>query len=518
LGGYGEAGEYSSYGVGGLGGVGGDGIRFTAGGEIVNYGAVAGGAGGVGGYGYTRSGQSARGGDGVALTAGGGLVNAGAIVGGQGAAGAGAFDHHNGAGGGAGVRLGAGGDILNTGTVSGGQGGAGSYGGRMGGAGGSGGDGIDLAGGGTLVNLGLVQGAAGGQGGASHHQGGTGPTGAAGVGVYAGPGGAATVTSAGTIAGGVDSLVFASASDVLIADAGARFVGAVVGGGGTFDLGAGNGQIGGLGGAGQVSGDVVASFSGFGAYGVAAGGHWTLSGTNALGAGQSLAEDGVLDVASSLDEAQGASIDIGASGVLRFEGGASILAGGFVNSGLLATAGASVEIDGAVGGFGKVAIQDGILSFESTFSQGVNFSGRTGQLALARSQSFLATISGFAANGQQSLDLGDIAFVSAGEAVFSGNAQGGLLTVSDGTHTAHLRLNGAYLGDAFTAASDGRGGVVITAVATAQVGLPLPAMTHAFVAAMAGLGDSGAGSPGSLAVQPWPTVHATLTAPRTHFA
>ena len=66
----------------------------------------------------------------------------------------------------------------------------------------------------------------------------------------------------------------------------------------------------------------------------------------------------------------------------------------------------------------------------------------------------------------------------------SGTAKGGVLTVSDGTHTALIDLKGDYLGATFTAASDGHGGTVVTATTP---GLP------AFVAAMAAMGGPGAG-------------------------
>jgi len=126
-------------------------------------------------------------------------------------------------------------------------------------------------------------------------------------------------------------------------------------------------------------------------------------------------------------------------------------------------------------------IQNGTLAFGSAFEQNVTFSGKTGELGLAQSQDFYRTITGLAANGKQALDLDDIGFVSSWEATFSGAAAGGLLTVGDGTHTANLHLVGDYVGDAFTAASDGHGGVVITAAP------PQSPSPHAFVAAIASM-------------------------------
>ena len=102
-------------------------------------------------------------------------------------------------------------------------------------------------------------------------------------------------------------------------------------------------------------------------------------------------------------------------------------------------------------------------------------------------QGYTGTISGFSLTGGTSLDLRDIGFVSPTEAVFSGTASGGTLTVSDGTHTARITLAGDYTGSTFTASSDSHGGVII-------VDPPATASAHDFVAAMAGLNASAAGS------------------------
>ena len=123
-----------------------------------------------------------------------------------------------------------------------------------------------------------------------------------------------------------------------------------------------------------------------------------------------------------------------------------------------------MTLAGAVSGAGLATIDDGTLAVEAAgFAQAVRFTGASGTLDLAQSRSFAGSVAGFA--GGDVLDLGDIAFTNAGEASFSGDASGGTLTVSDGTNTASIRLLGNYLGDTFVAASDGAGGVSITAMA-----------------------------------------------------
>ena len=108
-------------------------------------------------------------------------------------------------------------------------------------------------------------------------------------------------------------------------------------------------------------------------------------------------------------------------------------------------------------------------------------------------------MTGFSTTGGTTLDLRDIGFTGPGEATFAGTATSGVLAVSDGVHTAHIRLVEDYLGSTFVASRDGHGGVSIVG-ATAQAHLltaamaPPPAVasphpsTHAMVAAMAGLG------------------------------
>ncbi|MEP6968364.1 MAG: hypothetical protein ABI906_09815, partial [Pseudomonadota bacterium] len=161
-------------------------------------------------------------------------------------------------------------------------------------------------------------------------------------------------------------------------------------------------------------------------------------------------------------------------------------------------------------------------AFGSSFTENVAFTGTSGVLELAQSQSYAGNLRGFSKTGGTSLDLTDIGFVGAGEATFSGNRHSGVLTVTDGTHTAHITLIGDYTGSTFVAGSDGHGGVSIidSQAGVASVAPPhvmATAASHQFIAAMAGLGaiaggalEAGAG---------WRhTAPASLIAPRAHAA
>ncbi len=63
--------------------------------------------------------------------------------------------------------------------------------------------------------------------------------------------------------------------------------------------------------------------------------------------------------------------------------------------------------------------------------------------------------------GSDALDLVDVSYGVNTTATFLGNADGGILTVTDGTHTAHIALVGNYLSSTWTLSSDGNGGTVV---------------------------------------------------------
>ena len=99
--------------------------------------------------------------------------------------------------------------------------------------------------------------------------------------------------------------------------------------------------------------------------------------------------------------------------------------------------GATVEIDGAS-------------------AQSVSFAGTTGTLKLGDAFAFTGQVSGLAE--ADALDLANVRYGANTTATFLGNADGGTLTVTDGTDTAHIALVGDYLGSGWTLSSDGHGG------------------------------------------------------------
>jgi hypothetical protein len=159
------------------------------------------------------------------------------------------------------------------------------------------------------------------------------------------------------------------------------------------------------------------------------------------------------------------------------------------NGGWLYANGGSLTVEGAVTGTGKALIKSGTLTFTSAFNQIVSFIGTSGRVVLAQSQAFTNFVRGFSKTGGTSLDLQDIAFGGATSASYSGTTASGVLTVSDGTHTAHIHLQGDYTGSTFTLSSDGSGGTLVVdppAEAAPRAAAPLTQALAGFGARSAG--------------------------------
>jgi hypothetical protein len=99
------------------------------------------------------------------------------------------------------------------------------------------------------------------------------------------------------------------------------------------------------------------------------------------------------------------------------------------------------------------------LELTSTYPGTVTFASTTGTLKLDNSTSFAGTVAGMA--GSDTLDLADINFATIGTPSFSGTSTAGVLTVTDGSHTANIALLGSYIASTFTVSSDGHGGTFV---------------------------------------------------------
>ncbi|MHB8528859.1 MAG: beta strand repeat-containing protein [Caulobacteraceae bacterium] len=245
----------------------------------------------------------------------------------------------------------------------------------------------------------------------------------------------------------------------------------------------------------------------------------TISGSGNVGGGSLV----LVNQAGGIIDANGASnrllLDTGTNsitnaGLIEATGaGGGKIKSAITNNGVLEADGGTLSVKAAVSGSGSAVIASGMLVFQSSFTQNVAFTGTTGTLGLVAATSYTGAVSGFSHSGGTGLDLRDVGFVSSNEATFAGNSSGGILTVTDGTNTAHINLAGDYTAATFTASSDGAGGVTIVDPTSGSGA----GATSGFVQAMAGLGARGSGSLLSKAhasqmLQPM------LLAARAHFA
>src|SRR5215831_8892763 len=112
------------------------------------------------------------------------------------------------------------------------------------------------------------------------------------------------------------------------------------------------------------------------------------------------------------------------------------------------------------------------LEVISTYSGQVSFTASTGTLELLNSSGFTGSVAGM--TGQDTIDFADIDPTKVQRPTYSGTASGGILTVTDGSHTANIALVGNYIASTFVTSSDGHGGANVvdpSATETSQTSL-----------------------------------------------
>jgi hypothetical protein len=152
------------------------------------------------------------------------------------------------------------------------------------------------------------------------------------------------------------------------------------------------------------------------------------------------------------------------AGVIENAGkGGTLVKSAVSNTGTLkAITAGTLTLAGAVTGAGVAQINGGTLYVQKAFAENVAFTGTTGVLELGASQAFTGKVSGLSKTGTSWLDLADITFTSGvTKASYSGTTAAGTLTVTDGTHTAHITLVGNYFGATFTLSTDGHTGTKV---------------------------------------------------------
>ena len=185
------------------------------------------------------------------------------------------------------------------------------------------------------------------------------------------------------------------------------------------------------------------------------------------GAGELLVQSAVTNTGTMLANSSGGAGRLIVSGVVSNSGLMEATNGALVsienavnNTGTIeALNGGDVVISGVTTGSGAGTITAGTLEFGAAASTNITFTG-SGTLKLDTSSSYTGSVSGFTIG--DTFDLTDINFATVQTPVFSGDATGGTLTVTDGVHTANNALLGNYLASTFVASNDGHGGTFIT--------------------------------------------------------
>ena len=146
---------------------------------------------------------------------------------------------------------------------------------------------------------------------------------------------------------------------------------------------------------------------------------------------------------------------------------------GYVSYQLLGNPGSGWQLEGALATIGNLTATtagsgteisgNATLELAAASSATIDFApGATGTLKLDQSAAFTGSVAGFAAG--DAIDLADIAFGATTTLGYAANAggSGGVLQVSDGTHTANLALLGQYTAAGFATAPDPGSGTLVT--------------------------------------------------------
>jgi len=123
----------------------------------------------------------------------------------------------------------------------------------------------------------------------------------------------------------------------------------------------------------------------------------------------------------------------------------------------IVTASAASEAQVSTDTAPPITVADGATAeIHGVSNQSVSFEGTSGELKLDDARAFTGQVSGLA--GSDVLDPADVSFGPNTTAIFLGDATGGTLTVTDGTHTANISLVGNYLSSNWDLSSGGSGG------------------------------------------------------------
>jgi VCBS repeat-containing protein len=173
----------------------------------------------------------------------------------------------------------------------------------------------------------------------------------------------------------------------------------------------------------------------------------------------------------------GGAVSIGTQAHILTSGDVTLAGTSVANGGTIEVHDGTLKITGSITGSGSVQIDGGALfEIDGSDTQNVVFSGTGGELQIDAS-SFGGSIAGLAATDE--LDLRTIGFGlnTTGTYVSDADHDGGILTITDGTHSISMTLVGDYCDAHFAGAADGHGGTLITLNAADDAPVFAPAET-----------------------------------------
>ena len=184
----------------------------------------------------------------------------------------------------------------------------------------------------------------------------------------------------------------------------------------------------------------------------------TISGAGHIGDGQmTLVNDGtiVADGTNALDIDTGSNAVVN-SGTLEATGAGGLeVHSDLANNGQIWANGGNITLDGNVSGGGSALISgNATLEVVGAFGQQVQFDDNaSGMLKIENAADFTGMLSGF--GNHDTIDLSNILASTASISYTANNSNsGGILTVTDGSNTANISLNGQYSSADFHFAAD----------------------------------------------------------------
>jgi len=201
--------------------------------------------------------------------------------------------------------------------------------------------------------------------------------------------------------------------------------------------------------------------------------------TSTLDLVDAIIKGGTINVAGTLDASGNSEIDgatICNTGLLEVTGGTLTIdaASTIDNKGIVEANGGNLIIDTGLSGNAEIAgtstLELGASSKDAYSGLEIRFANdSSATLKLDHAESFAGEISNF--DDDDSIDLADIALKPGATVSFSGDANGGTLTVTSNGEVSHIKLEGDYLGSSWSLADDGSGGVKLTEVPGVLSGL-----------------------------------------------